>query len=158
MKAFFPPALLVRLREACSPRDVKLLLCGTEEIDINDWKTYTEYDAGSASTLTAFNKQVEWFWVIVAEMSSEERARLLDFATGSSRPPATGFANLMGYAGNQQRFRIMRSYNGQNYLPTASTCFNTLKLPMYKTKKTLRAKLLAAISEAEGFDERAVAT
>jgi hypothetical protein len=37
-------------------------------------------------------------------------------------------------------------------LPSASTCFNTLKLPNYRRKETLRAKLLYAISAGAGFE------
>ena len=37
-------------------------------------------------------------------------------------------------------------------LPTASTCFNTLKLPAYGRKGTMRGKLLTAITSASGFE------
>jgi hypothetical protein len=37
-----------------------------------------------------------------------QRAQLLQFCTGSARAPATGFAELMGYGGNQQRFCLQR--------------------------------------------------
>jgi hypothetical protein len=36
-------------------------------------------------------------------------------------------------------------------LPMASTCFNLLKLPPYKSLESLRAKLLVAINLAGGF-------
>ena len=37
-------------------------------------------------------------------------------------------------------------------LPTASTCYNMLKLPDYRRGATLRKKLLYAISANAGFD------
>ena len=37
-------------------------------------------------------------------------------------------------------------------LPTASTCFNLLKLPNFKSKKVLKEKLLYAIKSASGFE------
>ena len=37
-------------------------------------------------------------------------------------------------------------------LPAASTCFNLLKLPPYRTKAGLRSKLLAAITAECGFE------
>ena len=37
-------------------------------------------------------------------------------------------------------------------LPTASTCYNMLKLPNYRRATTLRKKLLYAISAGAGFD------
>ena len=151
ISVFFPPALLERLRKVCSPGDVKLLLSGTVEIDVDDWKTNTEYTNG----FTERSNQVTWFWSVLRAFSVDDRAKVLDFATGSSRPPATGFKYLMGYSGNQQPFTVERSQKDAAHLPTAATCFNTLKLPRYKTKKILHEKLLAAISQSEGFDEGA---
>jgi hypothetical protein len=37
-------------------------------------------------------------------------------------------------------------------LPSASTCFNLLKLPAYKTKKRLKERLLYAIRSGAGFE------
>eukprot|EP00854_Cymbomonas_tetramitiformis_P007215 gene7215-8597_t len=37
-------------------------------------------------------------------------------------------------------------------LPSASTCYNTLKLPNYKLSSTLRKKLLYSISAGAGFE------
>ena len=37
-------------------------------------------------------------------------------------------------------------------LPTAATCFNTLKLPAYSKKATLREKLLYSIRAGAGFE------
>ena len=42
-------------------------------------------------------------------------------------------------------------------LPTASTCFNTLKLPEYSSAAELAAKLRQALGESAGFHEGAVA-
>lgn len=39
-----------------------------------------------------------------------------------------------------------------NRLPSASVCFNTLKLPHYKKQSTLKEKLLYAINSATGFE------
>jgi hypothetical protein len=67
------------------------------------------------------------------------------------RPPLLGFKHL------QPRIAInMRGHVGneadENALPTASTCFNLLKLPPYRNEDTLRRKLLFAIESAQGFD------
>ncbi len=64
-------------------------------------------------------------------MTSEERNSLLLFCTGSARAPAAGFAQLMGYAGQQQRFGLQRHdvEVSSDRFPTASMCFNMLRLP-----------------------------
>ena len=97
-------------------------------------------------------------------MHNDERAKLLAFVTGSPKVPATGFANLMGYMGRKQLFRLQLAQSlsaapwATPRLPTASTCFNTLNLAEFSSKEQLRAMLSTAMCEAEGFDERAVAT
>ncbi len=37
-------------------------------------------------------------------------------------------------------------------LPSASTCYNTLKLPNYRRASTMREKLLMAIKSGAGFE------
>jgi E3 ubiquitin-protein ligase HUWE1 len=90
-------------------------------------------------------------------MSADERAKLLAFCTGSARVPATGFANLMGYAGQIQKFRLQLLAGGAGRLPVASTCFNALKLHEYTSRHMLHGKLALALREADGFDEHAPA-
>lgn len=151
---FFPPQLLVRLRQELSAADLKLLVCGAPEIDVDDWQASAGYMGG----FSADSEQVKWFWDIVRNMDREQRIKLLDFCTGSAQAPATGFANLVGYSGDQHRFTLQNNNLNEHRLPTVSTCFNTLSMPMYASAKVLEEKLLAAIDNAEGFDENAVAT
>ena len=68
---------------------------------------------------------------MVSQMEPAQRASLLFFSTGSSRVPAGGFAALMGYSGQQQRIMLQSvpGPEGGSNLPTAATCFNTLRLP-----------------------------
>ena len=138
-----------------------MLLCSTVDIDVDDWEASAEYRGG----LAAESELVRWFWAAVRSMSAEERARLLQFCTGSTRAPATGFASLMGYGGQQQRFTVELvvglgqggGVGGGDRLPTALTCFNTLKLCAYASREVLEGKLRQALALAEGFDEAAVA-
>ena len=129
------------------------LLCGTKEIDVDDWQGSARYGGGYA----AASEQVGWFWAEVRAMTQEEQGKLLHFCTGSVRAPATGFADLMGYQGQQQRFTIERDPRGGERLPVVSACFNKLLLPAYASRETLVAKLRLAISSSEGFHEAAVA-
>ena len=47
---------------------------------------------------------------------------------------------------------LLPGVKDEERLPSASTCFNTLKLPAYGKKTTMRAKLLLAITSASGFE------
>ena len=150
---YFPPHLLFRLRRELSAAEVKVLVCGAPEIDVGDWQASATYLGG----FTAASAQVGWFWGIVRGMEIEKRAKLLDFCTGSAQAPATGFAHLMGYSGNQHCFSLQQVDGASDRLPTASTCFNMLSMPAYASAEQLEAKLLGAIDQAQGFDEDAVA-
>lgn len=50
------------------------------------------------------------------------------------------------------KFAIRDAGRDNERLPTASTCVNLLKLPMYTDEKILRTKLLQAITSGAGFD------
>ncbi|XP_050076847.1 E3 ubiquitin-protein ligase Su(dx) [Anopheles maculipalpis] len=127
-------------------RELELMLCGMQEIDVDDWQRnsiYRHYNRNS--------KQVVWFWQFVRETDNEKRARLLQFVTGTCRVPVGGFAELMGSNG-PQRFCIEK-VGKDTWLPRSHTCFNRLDLPPYKSYDQLVEKLNYAIEETEGFGQ-----
>ncbi|KAH7636366.1 nedd4-like protein e3 ubiquitin-protein ligase wwp1-like protein [Dermatophagoides farinae] len=108
-------------------RELELLLCGMQKIDIDDWQRNTIY-----RHYTRNSRQIIWFWQFVREeCDNEKRARLLQFVTGTCRVPVGGFAELMGSNG-PQRFCIEK-VGKENWLPRSHTCFNRLDLPPYKS-------------------------
>ena len=72
-------------------RELELLIGGIAEIDIEDWKKHTDYRGYQESDET-----IQWFWKTVSEWDNEQRARLLQFTTGTSRIPVNGFKDLPG--------------------------------------------------------------
>lgn len=76
-------------------QELELLISGLPEIDVDDWRANTEYH-----NYTANSPQVTWFWRIVRGMSNEEKAKLLQFVTGTSKVPLNGFKDLEGMQGN----------------------------------------------------------
>jgi len=128
------------------PGELELLISGLPEIDIDDLAANTEYVGYSPSSLV-----IQWFWAIARSLNQEDRARLLQFCTGTSRVPLEGFNALQGISG-PQRFQIHRASHEQQRLISAHTCFNQLDLPEYESKEALREKLMLAVYEAsEGF-------
>ena len=127
-------------------QELELLVSGLPDIDVDDWKNNTTYENYSASS-----PQVQWFWRAVKSFDAEERAKLLQFATGTSKVPLNGFKELAGMNGIS-KFSIHRVYNSTDRLPTAHTCFNQIDLPEYESYTKLRNALLLAIREGhEGF-------
>uniref|UniRef100_A0A336KI16 E3 ubiquitin-protein ligase n=1 Tax=Culicoides sonorensis TaxID=179676 RepID=A0A336KI16_CULSO len=127
-------------------RELELMLCGMQEIDVDDWQRNTIYRHYNRNS-----KQVVWFWQFVRETDNEKRARLLQFVTGTCRVPVGGFAELMGSNG-AQRFCIEK-VGKDTWLPRSHTCFNRLDLPPYKSYEQLVEKLNYAIEETEGFGQ-----
>uniref|UniRef100_A0A7N8XQF2 HECT-type E3 ubiquitin transferase n=1 Tax=Mastacembelus armatus TaxID=205130 RepID=A0A7N8XQF2_9TELE len=127
-------------------KELEVMLCGMQEIDLVDWQRHTIYRHYARSS-----KQIVWFWQFVKEMDNEKRMRLLQFVTGTCRLPVGGFADLMGSNG-PQKFCIEK-VGKENWLPRSHTCFNRLDLPPYKSYEQLKEKLLFAIEETEGFGQ-----
>ncbi|KIX02120.1 uncharacterized protein Z518_08059 [Rhinocladiella mackenziei CBS 650.93] len=130
------PAELVAIFDE---QELELLISGLPEIDVDDWRAHTEYHNYNANS-----PQVTWFWRIVRGMSNEERAKLLQFVTGTSKVPLNGFKDLEGMQGNTL-FSIHRDPS-QSRLPTSHTCFNQLDLPAYSDYETLKSNLMTAIN------------
>ena len=149
-------------------QELELLISGLPDIDIDDWKSNTEYHNYSASS-----PQIQWFWRAVRSFDKEERAKLLQFVTGTSKVPLNGFKELEGMNGFS-RFNIHRDYGNKDRLPSSHTCFNReslsipgimfasyianhdaeLDLPEYESYEALRQQVYTAMtagSEYFGF-------
>ena len=125
-------------------RELELLMGGMSEIDVDDWKRFTDYRGFSEQ-----DDVVQWFWQCVQKWPAEQRSRLLQFATGTSRIPVNGFKDLQGSDG-PRRFTIEKS--GEiNQLPKSHTCFNRIDLPPYPSMEVLENKLVLAIEEGMRF-------
>lgn len=127
-------------------QELELLISGLPDIDVADWQNNTNYHNYSPSS-----EQIQWFWRAVKSFDNEERAKLLQFATGTSKVPLNGFKELRGANGGC-KFNIHRDYMTTDRLPSSHTCFNQIDLPAYDSYETLRGSLLLAITEGhEGF-------
>ncbi|TQD93583.1 hypothetical protein C1H46_020791 [Malus baccata] len=127
-------------------KELELLISGLPDIDLDDMRANTEYSGYSPASPV-----IQWFWEVAQGFSKEDKARLLQFVTGTSKVPLEGFSALQGISGSQ-KFQIHKAYGSADHLPSAHTCFNQLDLPEYPSKQHLEERLLLAIHEAnEGF-------
>ncbi|DAZ92901.1 TPA: hypothetical protein N0F65_013063, partial [Lagenidium giganteum] len=125
------------------------LLCGWDEIDVDDW----EKSCVASPDLTE-TKLAQWFWEVVREMPHEYRRRLLLFSTGSSRAPLSGFQGMTSYDGRLCPFRLKGvSFNVSEYIHS-HTCFNRIDLPHYATKQQLKHALYAVLDTEVGAIQR----
>ncbi|KAI8808253.1 hypothetical protein BJ742DRAFT_869232 [Cladochytrium replicatum] len=125
-------------------RELELLIGGIADIDVDDWKENTDYRG-----YTKNDDLIKWFWVAVKSWEGEKRARLLQFVTGTSRIPVSGFKDLHGSDG-PRRFTIEKAGDVKQ-LPKSHTCFNRIDLPNYLSQDVLISKLTMAIEETIGF-------
>ncbi|RHY02050.1 hypothetical protein DYB36_008731 [Aphanomyces astaci] len=74
-------------------------------------------------------------------MASPDRAKILQFATGSTRVPVQGFKGLTGSDGVLCPFSIKAIPYVRGGLPLAHSCFNRIDLPMYPSRELMEHAL-----------------
>ncbi|CAG0895957.1 unnamed protein product [Darwinula stevensoni] len=90
-----------RLVSVFDARELELVIAGTVEIDVSDWRRNTEYRSGYHDG----HPVIEWFWSVLERWDNDRRLRLLQFVTGTSSIPYEGFSALRGSNG-PRRFCI----------------------------------------------------
>lgn len=97
-------------------RELELLIGGIADIDVEDWKKHTDYRGYQES-----DEVIQNFWKVIRTWDAEQKSRLLQFATGTSRIPVNGFKDLQGSDG-PRRFTIEKA--GEiNALPKSHTWY-----------------------------------
>lgn len=112
-------------------------------LDVEDLQHHTQF-----SNCTAKDKVALDFFRALSAMSPKQRVAVLRFVTSCSRTPPLGFSHLV------PPFTIHKVHvrgDGEK-LPTASTCFNTLKLPTYSGWKVMKKKLEFVVEQDSGFE------
>jgi E3 ubiquitin-protein ligase NEDD4 len=99
-------------------RELELLIGGIADIDVEDWKKHTDYRG-----YTENDEVIVHFWKCIRSWDAEQKSRLLQFATGTSRIPVNGFKDLQGSDG-PRRFTIEKA-GESNQLPKSHTWYVT---------------------------------
>ena len=126
--------------------ELQILISGVPgKLDLTDLATNTRYSGG----YFPYSQHVRWLWAILKHgFSPAQQALFLRFVTSCERSPLLGFSML------NPNFCIHRVpiMHDDEKLPSASTCFNTLKLPTYSSQKIMKAKLILSIESKAGFE------
>jgi ubiquitin-protein ligase E3 B len=144
--------------------ELRRLISGDDaKLDMEDLKRHVAYIGGYASS----HRVIKWLWQVVAEFSTTEQGLFLKFVTSCSKPPVLGFSALRPqfqiravtdssaddrYTVGSAIVNFFRPGTNTSRLPTSSTCFHLLKLPIYRNKRALKEKLLTAITAGAGFE------
>lgn len=139
-----PPSWLSMFNQT----ELQTLIGGASaSIDVQDLRKHTQY--GGTYLIGDDGQEhpsVKMFWNVMTTFPDEDRRKVLKFVTSTPRGPLLGFDHL------NPKFSIRDNGSDENRYPTTSTCVNLLKLPMYKSERALREKLLAAVNSGAGFD------
>jgi ubiquitin-protein ligase E3 C len=124
-----------------SENELQSVISGISKgIDIADLQAHARYAGGYVS----ISPSVRRLWAVLKTFSQKEREKFLQFVTSCERAPPLGFSQL------EPPFCI-QWVPDTNRLPSASTCFNTLKIPDYGSQSLLRKKLIYVINSNAGF-------
>ncbi|ROW03009.1 hypothetical protein VMCG_05725 [Cytospora schulzeri] len=111
----------------------------SSEIDVEDLRRNTFYsglyqigDDGEEHPV------IKMFWEVMHGLEDSQRRDVLKYVTSTPRAPLLGFSQL------RPAFSIRDGGRDVTRLPSASTCVNLLKLPLYESAEQLRDKLLYA--------------
>lgn len=115
-KVGFHELIPIDLINVFDERELELLIGGIAEIDVDDWKKHTDYRGYTES-----DEVIQFFWQTVRSWDGEQKSRLLQFTTGTSRIPVNGFKDLQGSDG-PRRFTIEKAGEINN-LPKAHTWY-----------------------------------
>ena len=109
-------------------------------------KSCTEYEEIEPDSDLASN-----FWSVLEDFTDDERTLFLRFVWARSRMPASIQDLGMNFK-LQAMVGSDSTASPNNYMPHAQTCFFSLSLPNYSSKKILREKLLYAIKNSPNMD------
>lgn len=131
-----PPSRLQILRW---PKALKLLVEGSPTVNIDELRTTAQYDGPKLS------HYVHEFWQVVASWPQERQMQLVKFVTAAERMPSGGAMPLTFIVKLCPEMR-------DDQLPTASTCFGMLSMPVYSSMQLLDERFSLALREGlEGF-------
>ena len=120
--------------------EMRTLFSGPLTISLADLRATTTVGHPSHRNVPEWN----WFWEIVSEFDQQKLESLLEFVSGSRRPPVGGFA---GAAGDRTWLQlILNPSRPVDAYPTSLTCHKQLLIPRYTTKDIMRDRLLSSIT------------
>ncbi|CCD73459.1 HECT domain-containing protein [Caenorhabditis elegans] len=133
----FSESLHSRTLRFFQPCELKEMIVGNENYDWNEFRDILMYRGEYSSS----HPTIQAFWKAFFALTDDERRKFLQFLTGSTRIPVSGWEEL--HAAIQP--------SAPESLPVAHTCFNLLDLPNIADDVELLRRLRISIEHTEGF-------
>ena len=135
------------------PEEIELLVRGSDEaLDVPSLRAVATYEGWPHGGKDVEKQpQVIWFWEFFEKAAPVDQRKILGFITGSDRIPAMGATNLVIKVLLLSPGWSASAHGDTDRFPSARTCFNSLGLYAYGSRKRLEEKLWMAVSGSEGF-------
>lgn len=133
------------------PEEIELLVRGSDEpLDVSSLRAVATYEHWPKDRRPEEQPQVKWFWDFFERITPIEQRKVLSFITGSDRLPAMGATNLVIKVQLLKNPTHEKQTDSERF-PSARTCFNTICLHSYGSRRKLEEKLWTAVTGSEGF-------
>ena len=127
-------------RALMTAADIKSLILGEPEIDIDDFFANSQINLRDEHQLTLLRKVLTGF-------TQKQRRNFLRFLTNLTQTPIGGFASIKP----QVRVYGMHVDAKEGELPWVYLCFNSMYIHSYGSEKQMRDALLVAIESGSGW-------
>lgn len=142
-----------------TPIELGLIISGINELSSNQLISLFKWvhpPSDTSSSLVSHATELA-FANVINEFTCEERSEFLCFVTGSSRIPPIGFepelkVQRLAADGETPDTKPADIDPKKLRLPSASTCFHSLKLPPYCNPEDLKRVLKISITEGKTFE------
>eukprot|EP00039_Didymoeca_costata_P026113 m.14960 g.14960 ORF g.14960 m.14960 type:complete len:1953 (-) comp5263_c0_seq1:243-6101(-) len=131
--------LPIKLLSLLTFSEFERLVCGDPDFDVDLLVSNVRLDGYRSNS-----DQIQWLWKVLREFTPLEKSQFLRFVGGFTRLPQS----LTMWP---HQFEVHKTGNHKR-LPSAATCFFTLKLPEYRTEKDLGTKLRIAMMHCASID------
>ncbi|XP_067363614.1 probable E3 ubiquitin-protein ligase HERC6 isoform X1 [Channa argus] len=130
------------------PEELQAVMVGQENYDWDVFKQNTVYEGD----YHAEHPNIVIFWEVFEELKAEDKKKFLLFLTGSDRVPFRGMECI------KMRVAVLPD-STEIHKPESLTCHCLLLLPIYRrypVKKTMRTRILQAITNNKGFGKNGI--
>lgn len=125
-----------------------VLVCGSPDVDIGLLREKTVYQGRVSET----DRHVGYFWEVLESFQLKDRKAFLQFVWGRSRLPSDKVSFGKDFFHICEHASSMQSCKPDDFFPVAHTCFFSLELPRYTSRKCLAQKLIYAIHNCHSID------
>lgn len=131
--------------ELFTPEEKLIQITGSDiDLTLEDLQKHIRFQHGYSEK----SPEIVMLLETIMELDSRSRADFFRFVTGCERLPIGGVSAIHPAIAVAKSV-LADTDVADNFLPTASTCTNYLKLPAYTSKNSLKEKLMMAISEGQ---------